>query len=252
MTWNPLRLAWGLWVWLLVVPVLLVAALPILALPRLETRRAAAGAVGRAYFRLCGFRVRTAGLERLPAGACVIVANHASYIDGPLLFALLPPRFGFVIKKEAARLPLVGLLLHRLGHHFVERANRHQGGSDARRILRSLEDGEAVAFFPEGTFHPQPGIAPFPRRRVCACRAHGPASRTRRDPRHAPRARRRQRLAALGAHRSRGAGTAPGGDRQRRCRHPPSRRGACADRGGSRRTDALKRYMLRRYCPPTA
>jgi 1-acyl-sn-glycerol-3-phosphate acyltransferase len=161
MTWTPLRVAWGLWVYLLVVPVLLVAALPILALPRLETRRAAAGAVGRAYFRLCGFQVRTTGLDRLPPGACVIVANHASYLDGPLLFALLPPRFGFVIKKEAARLPLVGLLLHRLGHHFVERANRHQGGSDARRILRSLEDGEAVAFFPEGTFHPQAGIARF-------------------------------------------------------------------------------------------
>ena len=161
MTWNPLRVAWGLWIWLLTVPVILVAALPILALPRLETRRAAAGAVCRAYFRLCGFTVDTAGLERLPPGACVIVANHASYIDGPLLFALLPPRFGFVIKKEAAGLPLVGHLLHRLGHHFVERANRHQSGSDARRILRSLEEGEAVAFFPEGTFHPQAGIARF-------------------------------------------------------------------------------------------
>ena len=161
MTWNPLRLAWGLWVYLLVVPVVLIAALPILALPRLETRRAAAGAVCRVYFRLCGFTVRKSGLERLPPGACVIVANHASYIDGPLLFALLPPRFGFVIKKEASRLPLVGHLLHRLGHHFVERANRQQGGSDARRILRSLEDGEAVAFFPEGTFHPEVGIVRF-------------------------------------------------------------------------------------------
>jgi 1-acyl-sn-glycerol-3-phosphate acyltransferase len=78
MTWNPLRLAWGLWVYLLVVPVLLVAALPILALPRLETRRAAAGGRPR-HFRLCGFQVRTTGLERLPPGACVIVANHASY-----------------------------------------------------------------------------------------------------------------------------------------------------------------------------
>jgi 1-acyl-sn-glycerol-3-phosphate acyltransferase len=161
MTWNPLRLAWGLWIFLLVIPVLLIAALPILALPRLETRRAAAGAVCRAYFGLCGLAVRLAGVEHLPPGACVIVANHASYLDGPLLFALLPPRFGFVIKKEAARLPLVGHLLHRLGHHFVERANRHQGGSDTRRILRSLEDGEAVAFFPEGTFHPHAGIARF-------------------------------------------------------------------------------------------
>jgi 1-acyl-sn-glycerol-3-phosphate acyltransferase len=160
-SWNPLRLAWGLWVYLLVVPVVLLAALPILALPKLESRRAAAGAVCRAYFGLCGLPVRRLGLERLPGSACVIVANHASYVDGPLLFALLPPRFGFVIKKEASRLPVVGRLLHRLGHHFVERQNRHEGGSDARRILRALEQGDAVAFFPEGTFHPGAGIARF-------------------------------------------------------------------------------------------
>ena len=161
MSWNPLRLAWGLWALLLTLPLLLFAALPILALPRLESRRAAAGAACRAYLRLCGLPVRRLGLERLPDAACVIVANHASYIDGPLLFALLPPRFGFVIKKEASRLPLVGTLLHRLGHHFVERNNRHEGGSDARRILRALKQGDAVAFFPEGTFHPEPGVVRF-------------------------------------------------------------------------------------------
>src|SRR5688500_7830845 len=158
---NPLRLAWGLWALLLVVPLLVLAALPILALPKLESRRAAAGAACRAYFGLCGLPVRRLGLERLPHAACVIVANHASYIDGPLLFALLPPRCGFVIKKEASRLPVVGALLHRLGHHFVDRSNRHAGGSDARRILRALEQGDAVAFFPEGTFNPEPGVARF-------------------------------------------------------------------------------------------
>jgi 1-acyl-sn-glycerol-3-phosphate acyltransferase len=161
MTWNPLRLIWGLWVWLLTILLLLVAAFPILILPRLETRRAAAGTVCRAYFRLCGFPIRTLGLSRLPATACIIVANHASYIDGPLLFAYLPPRFGFVIKKEASKLPLAGLLLGRLGHHFVERRNRHEGGSDARRILRAVEQGQAIAFFPEGTFRPEPGLARF-------------------------------------------------------------------------------------------
>jgi 1-acyl-sn-glycerol-3-phosphate acyltransferase len=158
---NPLRLAWGLWVWLLVIPVVLLAAAPILLLPTLRTRRGAARFACRAYFALCGFPVRAIGLGRLPAGACVIVANHASYVDGPLLFAWLPPRFGFVIKKEASRLPLVGLLLRRLGHHFVERRNRHEGGRDARRILRALEQGDAAAFFPEGTFHPERGVARF-------------------------------------------------------------------------------------------
>lgn len=161
MTWNPIRLAWGLWAWLLLPPLLLVAVLPILALPTLAQRRGLARLVCRTYFLLCGLPVRVIGLERLPPGACIIVANHASYLDGPLLFGCLPPRFGFVIKKEASRLPLAGRLMHRLGHHFVERRNRHEGASDARRILRAVEQGQAVAFFPEGTFSAETGVARF-------------------------------------------------------------------------------------------
>lgn len=161
MSWNPLRLAWGLWVWLLALAVVLVEAIPILLLPRPAARRATARAISRAYFALAGFPVSVRGLENLPAGACVIVANHASYLDGPLLFTCLPPRFGFVIKKEASRVPLLGLLLARLDHHFVERRNRHEGASDARRILRVIVQGESVAFFPEGTFQRERGLARF-------------------------------------------------------------------------------------------
>jgi 1-acyl-sn-glycerol-3-phosphate acyltransferase len=158
---NPLRLVWGLWAWLLLLPTLAIAAIPIFALPRLADRRALARQVCRVYFFLCGLPVRVHGIERLPPGACIIVANHASYVDGPLLFACLPPRFGFVIKKEASRIPLAGFLLRRLGHHFVERQNRHEGASDARRILRAVEQGQAVAFFPEGTFIAEPGLGRF-------------------------------------------------------------------------------------------
>ena len=158
---NPMRLLWGLWVWLLLLPTLAIATLPVLALPRLADRRALARHVCRAYFRLCGLPITVRGLEHLPTGPCIIVANHASYVDGPLLFACLPPRFGFVIKKEASRIPLGGFLLRRLGHHFVERKNRHEGASDARRILRAVEQGQAVAFFPEGTFVAEPGLGRF-------------------------------------------------------------------------------------------
>jgi 1-acyl-sn-glycerol-3-phosphate acyltransferase len=158
---NPIRLLWGTWAWLLLPPMLALAAIPILLLPRLRHRRAGARLACRAYFLLCGLPVRVTGLERLPAGPCIIVANHASYVDGPLLFACLPPRFGFVIKKEASRIPVAGLLMRRLGHHFVERRNRHEGASDARRILRAVEQGQAVAFFPEGTFTAQPAVGRF-------------------------------------------------------------------------------------------
>jgi 1-acyl-sn-glycerol-3-phosphate acyltransferase len=161
MTGNPLRLLWGVYAWLLVVVLLLVVTLPVLVLPRLAQRRGAAAFICRAYFLLCGLPVHRIGMERLPAGPCIVVANHASYLDGPLLFAVLPPRFAFVIKKEASRIPLAGLLMRRLGHHFVDRSNRHEGANDARRILRAVGHGESVAFFPEGTFGVQTGVARF-------------------------------------------------------------------------------------------
>ena len=60
-----------------------------------------------------GMRMQVRHLEHLPRGACVVVANHASYLDGVVLFAALPPRFGFVIKREVSKLPLASLLLGR-------------------------------------------------------------------------------------------------------------------------------------------
>jgi len=161
MTGNPLRLLWGVYAWLLVALLLLVVTLPVLVMPRLSQRRAAAGLACRVYFLLCGLPVHRIGMDRLPRGPCIVVANHSSYLDGPLLFAVLPPRFAFVIKKEASRIPLAGALMRRLGHHFVNRGNRHESANDARRILRAVSQGESVAFFPEGTFGVQTGVARF-------------------------------------------------------------------------------------------
>ena len=77
---------------------------------------------------LAGIPFAVEGLERLPQVPCVVVANHASYIDGIVAAAALPPDFAFVIKKEMVRVPLAGLLLRRLGSQFVERFDRHKGG----------------------------------------------------------------------------------------------------------------------------
>ena len=159
-----------------------------LVLPRLAQRRGAAAFICRAYFLLCGLPVHRIGMDRLPAGPCIVVANHASYLDGPLLFAVLPPRFAFVIKKEASRIPLAGLLMRRLGHHFVNRSNRHEGANDARRILRAVSQGQSVAFFPEGTFGVQDGRCALPHRRIRDRGAGRRAGRTGRDPGHAARA----------------------------------------------------------------
>ena len=156
-----LRLAWGTYCWLAFGVLLTAAVLAAILLPSLRLRRDASRAMARSFFRLAGLGFRVVGLDRLPERSSVVVANHSSYIDGPLLYAALPPRFGFVIKKEMAKVPLARWLLHRLGHEFVDRHNKSESAKDTRRILKAAFGGGSVAFFPEGTFTAIPGLARF-------------------------------------------------------------------------------------------
>jgi len=123
-----------------------------LFLPDLRPRRRTAGMFSRGFLRAAGIPFTVEGLERLPTVPCVVVANHASYIDGVVAAAALPPDFAFVIKKEMVRVPIASLLLRRLGSQFVERFDRHKGGTDARRVLKLAATGQSLVFFPEGTF----------------------------------------------------------------------------------------------------
>jgi 1-acyl-sn-glycerol-3-phosphate acyltransferase len=129
--------------------------------PNLRMRRRIAGIFSRGFLRCARIPLTVQGLERLPRSPCVVVANHASYIDGVIAVAALPPDFAFVIKKEMVRVPLAGLLLRRLGSEFVDRFNRHEGASDARRVMRLASTGQSLVFFPEGTFDARRQISRF-------------------------------------------------------------------------------------------
>jgi 1-acyl-sn-glycerol-3-phosphate acyltransferase len=157
----PLRFIYGLYAALLFLAVALAALLGVILLPTLRLRRGTARVAARTFFALAGMPVRLRGRENLPAGQCVVVANHASYLDGVVMTAALPPRFGFVVKREMNSVPLAGLLLRRIGSEFVERHNRHKGGTDARRVLRTAASGHSLVFFPEGTFTTEVGLGKF-------------------------------------------------------------------------------------------
>ena len=105
--------------------------------------------------------LRVRGLDRLAAGQCIVVANHASYLDGLVFTAALPARFSFVIKREMSAVPLAGLFLRRIGSEFVDRFDRHRTAADARRLLRNAASGHSLVFFPEGTFTRIPGLLKF-------------------------------------------------------------------------------------------
>lgn len=113
--------------------------------------------------RLTAIRVRIHGHEHLPAAdrPCIIVANHASYLDAPLLILALPRPAGFVVKAELRKKFLARVFLDRLDAVYVERFKARQGASDAHLLTRRAEAGVTLLFFPEGTFTRAPGLRPF-------------------------------------------------------------------------------------------
>ncbi len=139
--------------------------IPTLALlavvPGEDNRRAVARNAARLWFWLSAARLSISGLEHLPARPCVVVANHASYLDGIILTAVLPARFTYVIKKEMTRVPFANYFLRRLGSLFVDRSSHHRAATDARRILHLAAQKKSIAFFPEGTFTAEPGLRRF-------------------------------------------------------------------------------------------
>jgi acyl carrier protein len=110
---------------------------------------------------LCLIRLRVRGLEHLPSGSCVIVANHASYIDGIVLTALLPGTYSFIAKREFTRQFVVGRFLRNIGAVFVERFDPHKSLADARALGAAARAGQRLVYFPEGTFTEAPGLLPF-------------------------------------------------------------------------------------------
>ena len=129
--------------------------------PGLERRRRLAAGAARASFLLSGMRPQIDGLENLPDGSCVVVANHASYVDGVLLKGFLPARFSFVIKGEMRNIPVAHFLIRRSGARFVERFKSSESARDARQIVKAARGGESLCFFPEGTFLEEPGVGRF-------------------------------------------------------------------------------------------
>ena len=146
-----------------VAAILLVLWLPTVFRPRsaavlrARARRRLQPVWGRGLMRVLGVRVVTAG-QPPPAGA-LIVSNHLSYLDIPVLDSVMP--MVFVARADLRRWPFWGPMASLGGTIYVDRATRRDVLRVRREMGEAMARGDSVIVFPEATTSGGDTILPF-------------------------------------------------------------------------------------------
>jgi lyso-ornithine lipid O-acyltransferase len=121
----------------------------------------------RRLLRCLGVRVRADGTV---AGTTLLVANHISWLDIPVIGSQGNVRF--LSKDEVRTWPLIGWMSELAGTVFITRG-AHQVGEVVRGILSRIQAGQPVAIFPEGTTSDGREVQRFHPRLFAVCQQTG-------------------------------------------------------------------------------
>jgi 1-acyl-sn-glycerol-3-phosphate acyltransferase len=112
----------------------------------------------RQVCRLLGIRLHVEG-EVARDRPVLIVANHTTWLDIPVLSAVAP--VSFVAKKEVGSWPFVSSLARLQRCVFVDRTRRTTVGAAAGEIVSRLAEGDTIVLFAEGTSSDGNRVLPF-------------------------------------------------------------------------------------------
>ena len=103
-------------------------------------------------FRLLGINFDVKGLENIPENEPVIfVSNHQSFIDVKLSIAAIPRNFSFISKDILLKIPLLGKYMRTSGHIGIRRSDERNAYGTLSEVIRKLDSGKSIIYFPEGT-----------------------------------------------------------------------------------------------------
>lgn len=108
----------------------------------------------RFFVRAVGVKFRVKGLQRIPAGTCLFVANHTSSADAPAVVGAIPRRIAILLKRSLFTVPIVGTAF-RLAHFIpVDRSKHEEAIAALEKATQALRDGQSFLIYPEGTRSP--------------------------------------------------------------------------------------------------
>ncbi len=117
--------------------------------------------VVRAVAKLC-FGIRYTGCEAIPrTGPVLIVANHQSHLDPPLIGAGVPRTISYLARQTLFRSRFFATLIRSYGAIPLDLEGNPLPG--IKESLRRLKAGDALLIFPEGTRTPHGDLQPFER-----------------------------------------------------------------------------------------
>jgi 1-acyl-sn-glycerol-3-phosphate acyltransferase len=128
--------------------------------PRWEEpqRHARVQSWSREMLAIMGIRLELRGVPP-GSGPMLLAANHISWLDILVMHAARHCRF--VAKAEVKRWPLIGMLATGAGTLYIERESRRDAMRVVHHMAESLQRGEIVAVFPEGTTSDGLELLPF-------------------------------------------------------------------------------------------
>jgi 1-acyl-sn-glycerol-3-phosphate acyltransferase len=108
-----------------------------------------------------GVRHQARGLENLPSGNFVLVANHLSNFDALVIFAHIRRHMRFVAKEQLKRVPILGFALQSAGNIFVDRKGSSADREKLAEATKAVRERVSVVFFAEGTRSEDGVLRPF-------------------------------------------------------------------------------------------
>lgn len=110
-----------------------------------------------------GGRLRIEGYEKIKdlKVPYVVMSNHCSYLDIPVIFKTFPVYLYFVAKKELRRMPFLGWFMILAGMIFIDRKNTASAKESLSQAAELIRNGKHIVIFPEGTASKDGKVASF-------------------------------------------------------------------------------------------
>lgn len=113
--------------------------------------------------KLAGVKVVVEGRENFPKDhASILLVNHTSNLDPPVLFAAVPGMMSFFLKESLMKIPLLGIAMRQGKFIPVARSHsREDAAKSTKAAAEALAAGYNILVFPEGTRSPDGKLLPF-------------------------------------------------------------------------------------------